>query len=41
MNKKPYSSSLKKTPYKYLIAKKIGKLMLKKMDRAEVYIALT
>lgn len=37
MNKKPYSSSLKKTPYKYLIAKKIGKLMLKKMDRAEVY----
>ncbi len=37
MNKKVYSSSLKKTPYKYLIAKKIAKLMLQKMDRAEVY----
>lgn len=37
MNKKEYSSSLKKTPYKYLIAKKIAKLMLNNMDRAEVY----
>lgn len=37
LNKKEYSSSLKKTPYKYLIAKKIAKLMLNNMDRAEVY----
>ncbi len=37
MNKKEYSSSLKKTPYKYLIAKKIAKLMLNNMDRAEVF----
>lgn len=37
LNKKLYSTSLKKTPYKYSIAKKIAKLMLKKMDRAEIY----
>ena len=28
MNKKPYSSAIKKTPFKYTIAKKIAKLML-------------
>ena len=28
MNRKPYSSSIKKTPFKYPIAKKIAKLML-------------
>lgn len=37
MNKKPYSSSIKKTPYKYQIAKKISKLMLDGLDRNEVY----
>ncbi|MGS0973161.1 MAG: DUF1819 family protein [Candidatus Izemoplasmataceae bacterium] len=37
MNKKPYSSAIKKTPYKYLISKKIAKLILKGMDRNEVY----
>lgn len=37
LNKKLYATSLKKTPYKYSIAKKIAKLMLKKMDRAEIY----
>ncbi len=37
MNKKPYSSSIKKTPFKYTISKKIAKLMLEKLDRNEVY----
>jgi len=37
MNKKPYSSAIKKTPFKYTIAKKIANLMLKGKDRAEVY----
>lgn len=38
MNKKPYSSAIKKTPFKYPIAKKIAKLMLDGKDREEVYI---
>lgn len=37
MNKKPYSSAIKKTPFKYTISKKISKLMLDKLDRNEVY----
>lgn len=37
MNKKPYSSAIKKTPFKYTIAKKIAKLMLEGMDRNEVF----
>lgn len=37
MNKKPYSSAIKKTPYKYTISKKIAKLILDGMDRNEVY----
>lgn len=37
MNKKPYSSAIKKTPFKYTISKKIAKLMLDKLDRNEVY----
>lgn len=37
MNKKPYSSSIKKTPYKYTISKKIARLMLQKLDRNEIY----
>ena len=37
MNKKPYSSAIKKTPFKYTISKKIAKLMLDGLDRSEVY----
>ena len=37
MNRKPYSSAIKKTPFKYSIAKKIAKLMLDGMDRNEIY----
>lgn len=37
MNRKPYSSAIKKTPFKYPIAKKIAKLMLNGFDREEVY----
>lgn len=37
MNKKPYSSAIKKTPFKYSISKKIAKLMLDGLDRTEVY----
>lgn len=37
MNKKPYSSAIKKTPFKYPIAKKIAKLMLDGLDREETY----
>ena len=37
MNKKPYSSAIKKTPYKYMISKKVAKLMLDKLDRNEVF----
>lgn len=37
MNRKPYSSAIKKTPFKYPIAKKIAKLMLDGLDREEVY----
>ena len=37
MNKKPYSSAIKKTPYKYPIAKKIGGLMLAGLDYDEVF----
>ena len=36
MNKKPYSSAIKKTPFKYPIAKKIAKLMLDNKDRTEI-----
>lgn len=39
MNKKPYSSAIKKTPFKYPIAKKIAKLMLDKKDRNEITTA--
>ena len=37
VNKKQYSSSIKKTPFKYIIAKKIAKLMLDGFDRNEIY----
>ena len=37
MNRKPYSSAIKKTPFKYPIAKKIAKLILDGLDRDEVY----
>lgn len=37
MNKKPYSSAIKKTPFKYPIAKKIAKLMLEDLDYDEIY----
>jgi hypothetical protein len=37
MNRKPYSSAIKKTPFKYPIAKRISKLMLDGLDRNEVY----
>lgn len=37
MNRKPYSSAIKKTPFKYPIAKKIAKLMLDGLDRDEIY----
>lgn len=36
MNKKPYSSAIKKTPFKYPVAKKIAKLMLDGKDRTEI-----
>ena len=37
MNKKPYSSAIKKTPYKYSIAKIIGKLIHDGLDYDEIY----
>ena len=37
MNKKQYSSAIKKTPFKYTISKKIAKLMLDGNDRNEVF----
>lgn len=37
MNRKPYSSAIKKTPYLYLISKRIASLILKKLDRNEVF----
>lgn len=37
MNRKPYSSAIKKTPFKYPIAKKIAKLMLDGLDYDELY----
>ena len=37
MNRKPYASTIKKTPFKYPISKKIGKLILDGLDRDEVY----
>ncbi len=37
MNRKPYSSAIKKTPFKYPIAKKISKLMLDGLDRNEIF----
>ena len=36
MNKKPYSSAIKKTPFKYVVSKKIAKLMLDGADRNEI-----
>lgn len=37
MNRKPYSSAIKKTPFKYPIAKKMAKLMLDGKDYNEIY----
>lgn len=37
MNKKPYSSAIKKTPFKYVVSKKIAKLMLDGGDRNEIF----
>ena len=37
VNRKPYSSAIKKTPFKYPIAKKIAKLMLDGLDREDIY----
>lgn len=37
MNRKPYSSAIKKTPFKYPIAKKIARLMLDGLDRDEIF----
>lgn len=37
MNKKKYSSAIKKTPYNYLKSKMIGRLINKGLDRNEVY----
>jgi hypothetical protein len=37
LNRKPYSSAIKKTPYKYAISKKIAELILKRMDKNEVF----
>lgn len=37
MNKKNYSSAIKKTPFKYPIAKKIARLMLEGLERKEIY----
>lgn len=37
LNKKIYSSAIKKTPFKYSISKKIAKLILDGFDRQEVY----
>ncbi|MCR5727511.1 MAG: DUF1819 family protein [Lachnospiraceae bacterium] len=37
MNRKTYSSAIKKTPFKYPIAKKIAKLMLDGLDYDEIY----
>ena len=37
MNKKPYSSAIKKTPFKYPIAKKIAKLMIDGLDYDELF----
>ena len=37
MNRKPYSSAIKKTPFKYPVAKKIAKLMLDGLDYDELY----
>lgn len=37
MNKKSYSSAIKKTPYKYLVSRKIAKLIFNGHDRKEVY----
>ena len=37
MNKKNYSSAIKKTPFKYPIAKRVARLMLDGLDRKEIY----
>lgn len=37
MNKKPYSSSIKKTPFKYVYAKRVAKLMLEGLDRNQIF----
>lgn len=37
MNKKPYSSSIKKTPFKYVYTKRVAKLMLDGLDRNQIF----
>ena len=37
MNKKPYSSAIKKTPFKYVISRRIAKLMLDGLDRNVIF----
>lgn len=37
MNKKPYSSAIKKTPFKYAISRKIAKLILDGLDREAIF----
>ncbi len=37
MNRKPYSSAIKKTPFKYPVAKKIAKLMLDGFGYDDIY----
>ncbi len=37
MNKKPYSSAIKKTPFKYVIARKVAKLILDGLDRDAIF----
>ncbi len=37
MNRKPYSSAIKKTPFKYFIAKKIAGMILDGLDHDEIY----
>ncbi len=37
MNKKNYSSAIKKTPFKYPIAKKMSRLMLDGLERKDIY----
>jgi len=37
MDNQKHTSAIKKTPYKYYIAKKIANLIYKGLDRIEVY----